>query len=217
MINILIADSFYLSRSGLVSILSNKQEFNIVCQTSNSNRLMADIQSHQPDVVVIDLQLQPDSPFDLIQETCKAGTIKFLTLANDAKDPNIIHFLQAGAQGCIQKDVGEESLLQAIRDIAQNKSPLSPSVACEILAYLRSINGADQTAIVKNSSLSHREEAVLQLISKGMPNKLIGNHLGITERTVEAHVRNILKKLNATNRTQAVFLAVKKGWLPQSK
>jgi DNA-binding NarL/FixJ family response regulator len=216
MINILIADSFYLSRSGLVSILSNIEEFNIVCQTSNSNRLKADIQIHQPDVVVIDAQLQPDSPFDLIQETCKAGPIKFLTLANDAKDPNIIRFLRAGAQGCIQKDVGEESLLQAIRDIAQNKSPLSPSVACDILAYIRSSNGADHTAIAKNSSLSHREEMVLLLISMGLPNKLIGNQLGITERTVEAHVRNILKKLNATNRTQAVFLAVKKGWLPQS-
>jgi two-component system response regulator DevR len=215
MINILIADSFYLSRSGLLSILSNRPGINVVCQTSDSNRLLADIQNHQPDVVVIDVQLQPDCPLDVIHEICNNGRSKFLVLANEAKDPNIIDLLRAGAQGCIQKDVGEVSLLQAIRDVANDRSPLSPSIACELLLYLRNINETNKSVKVNNSSLSHREAMVLLLISKGLPNKTIGNQLNITERTVEAHVRNIMKKLNATNRTQAVFLATKNGWLPQ--
>ncbi len=216
MINILIADSFYLSRSGLLSILSKQRDFKVVCQTSDSIRLLADIQNHLPDVVIIDVQLQPDCPLDIIQEMCSANRCKFLVLANEAKDPNIIHLLRAGAQGCIQKDVGEDSLLQAIRDVANDRSPLSPSIACELLLYLRNVNEANKTVKANNSSLSHREAMVLMQISKGLPNKIIGNQLNITERTVEAHVRNILKKLNATNRTQAVFLATKNGWLPQT-
>jgi two-component system response regulator DevR len=216
MINILIADSFYLSRSGLLSILSKQRDFNVVCQTSDSIRLLADIQNHLPDVVIIDVQLQPDCPFDVIQEMCNAHNCKFLVLANEAKDPNIIHLLQAGAQGCIQKNVGEDSLLQAIRDVANDRSPLSPSIACELLLYLRNVNDSNKAVKRNNSSLSHREAMVLMQISKGLPNKIIGNQLNITERTVEAHVRNILKKLNATNRTQAVFLATKNGWLPQT-
>jgi|WetSurMetagenome_2_1015567.scaffolds.fasta_scaffold15336_3 two-component system, NarL family, response regulator DevR len=216
MINILIADSFYLSRSGLLSILSKQREFNVVCQTSDSHRLLADIQNHQPDVVIIDVQFQPECPLDVVQEICKVGTIKFLVLVNEPKDPNIIHLLRAGAHGCIQKDAGEDSLIQAVRDVASDRSPLSPSIACELLLYLRNLNEMNKSINVNNSSLSHREVIVLLLISKGLPNKIIGNQLKITERTVEAHVRNILKKLNATNRTQAVFLATKNGWLPQT-
>lgn len=215
MINIHIADSFCLSRTGLLSILSNRPGFTVVCQTLDSNQLLMNIYKHETDVVIMDINLQPICPFEVVHEICSNSISKFLILADEASDPKIIHLLRAGAQGCIQKDIGEESLLQAIRDVALNKSPISPDIAREILLILRDTKEPEYLVNIDDSSLSHREAMILLLISKGLPNKIIGSQLKITERTVEAHVRNILKKLNATNRTQAVFLASKNGWLPQ--
>lgn len=214
MITMLIADSFYLSRSGLFSILSSQPDFEIVCQTLDSGRLLSDIQYHRPDVVVMDIQLQPECPYDAIQDCSLNGKSKFLILVNDANDPNIIHLLREGAQGCIQKDLGENYLVQSIRDVAENKSPISPNIASQLLVYLRKVKEQETIEYFKDSSLSHREFMVLRLLSEGLPNKIIGNQLDISERTVEAHVRNILRKLNATSRTHAAFLAAKNGWLP---
>jgi DNA-binding NarL/FixJ family response regulator len=213
MTNILIADSFYLSRSGLSLILSSQPDFRIVGQTIESDRLYIDIQNYEPDVVVMDILLQPKCPIDIIQEICCNSKIKFLILANEAYDPNIIPLLRAGAHGCIQKDIGEDCLIQAIREVARDKSPISPNIACGLLQYLRNNKEPDTLVMVSDTSLSHRELMVLHLLSEGLPNKIIGRQLDIKERTVEAHVRNILKKLKVTNRTQAAFLASKNGWL----
>jgi DNA-binding NarL/FixJ family response regulator len=134
-------------------------------------------------------------------------------LANEANDPQIISLLHAGAQGCVQKDAGEETLLQAIRDVAADKAPISSNVASELLKYLRNQKDPGSAENTDEVMLSHRELMVLRLMAEGLPNKVIGAQLDISERTVEAHVRNILKKLNASNRTQAAFLASKYGWL----
>ena len=213
MIKILIADSFYLSRSGLTAILSNQPDFEVVCQTFDSNRLQMDILGSKPDLVVLDIRLQPDCPTGVVQDLTENGKSKFLVLANEANDPQIISLLHAGAQGCVQKDAGEETLLQAIRDVAADKSPISSNVACELLKYLRNQKDPGNAENADEVMLSHRELMVLRLMAEGLPNKVIGAQLDISERTVEAHVRNILKKLNASNRTQAAFLASKYGWL----
>jgi DNA-binding NarL/FixJ family response regulator len=136
-----------------------------------------------------------------------------LLLTDDTNDPSILELLKAGAQGCIQKSLGEKNMIESIRDISMGNSPISPNIAFQVLNYLR--NGKERV-IPHNSftTLSQRELAVLGLLAEGLPNKMIGNQLNISERTVEAHVRNILKKLNATSRTHAAFLANKSGILP---
>jgi DNA-binding NarL/FixJ family response regulator len=214
MIKILIADSFYLSRSGLFSILSNQPDFKVVCQTLDSTRLMADIQLYQPDVVVLDIHMFSEGSIDSIEDKVTDKS-KFLVLTNELTESSeIIRILRAGATGCIQISMGEEYLVQAIRDVASNRSPISPNIAFQLLEYLRNLKEPKIVEEMDCPSLSRREIVVLHLLYEGLPNKIIGNQLNISERTVEAHVRNILKKLNATSRTHAVFLATKKGWLP---
>ncbi|GAP23062.1 response regulator transcription factor [Leptolinea tardivitalis] len=213
MINILVSDSFYLSRSGLVSILSRQADFNIICLTLDCSQLRGDIQQYHPDVVVLDMQQCLDEMQKVISEHCENHT-KFLLLAKDPLNPtSIIRLLRAGAHGCIQVNMGEDYLVQSIRDVASNKSPLSPTVVAELLAYIRKLDEPVTGLSSETPELSKRENLILNLLYEGLPNKIIGSHLGISERTVEAHVRNILRKLNATSRTQAVFIASKNGWL----
>ncbi len=213
MIKILIADLFDLSRSGLVSLISNQADFEIVCQTIESTLLMSDIHYYQPDVVIIDIQLKPVSWVNTVRLLKHSAKTRFLILANQADDPLIIQLLQAGAQGCIQKNVGEDYLILAIHEVFENKSPISPNIAYHLLQYIQNNGDNRNNESVNKSSLTHREFMVLRLLSEGTPNKMIGNKLDISDRTVEAHVRNILKKLNATSRTHAAYLAIQNGWL----
>lgn len=213
MIKVLIADSYYLSRSGLFSILTKQPDFMVVCQTLDSQKLIQDVKTYQPDVVVMDIRMQSDWDNQSVQELCSKYQTKFLILADDPTDTKIVHLLRSGAQGCIEKADGEECIIQAIRDIHQDKSPISPNVAYYLLSYLRNTKSEEVTDNGCSSVLSHREVSVLRLLSEGLPNKMIGLQLDISERTVEAHVRNILKKLNASSRTHAAFLATKNGWL----
>lgn len=212
MISILIADEFYLSRSGLVSILSNQPDFNILCQTANYDRLEKDIQLHRPDVTVIDIRQHIDGIGNIIENHLN-GT-KYLLLTDITFEPfSIIHLLRVGAHGCIQINMGEEYLIQSIRDVATGKSPLSPAIASQILEHLRKVDMQHVNDFANIKELSQRENLILNLMYEGLPNKIIGTQLGISERTVEAHVRNILKKMNASSRTQAVFIAINSGWL----
>lgn len=213
MIKILIADSYYLSRTRLSTILSKHHEFEIVGQTMESNRLVSDVRYYQPNVVVMDIHIQPTSGVNTLIEMGFFNHCRFLLLASLASDPLILNLLKAGGAGCILKDTNEDDLISAIKEVVDGGSPISPQIACHLLTYLRTIKPDSPEFESGSSSLSHRESMVLRLLSEGLPNKMIGSQLDISERTVEAHVRNILRKLNATSRTHAAFLATKNGWL----
>lgn len=213
MIRILIADSYYLSMSGLVTILSNQSGFEVVCQTQDCESLANDVAAYDPDVIIFDVNMQNTIINESIETCLSKIRAKILILADKPEDQVIIQLLRIGANGCILKNEGETFLIESIRDIMEDKSPISPSVACQILKYMRSSHSNSNFGNGNATLLSHREVTVLRLLAEGNPNKIIGNQLNISERTVEAHVRNILRKLNATSRTQAAFLATKYGWL----
>lgn len=214
MIRVLIADSYYLSRTGLYTILSSHPELEIVCQSSTSNQAILDITANHPDVALLDIHIKPDGALPVIQFV-KNNNLKtlFLLLAGTATDSYIIDLLRAGAAGCILRNETEALMLQSILDVAAEKSPISPEIAREVLIYLRERRNYAVEDPVKTNPLTQREFMVLKLLSEGMQNKFIGIRLNITERTVEAHVRSILKKMNATSRTHAVILASRNGWL----
>src|SRR5512133_3555148 len=139
MINVLIADSFDLSRAGLVSLLSNQPDIKIVCQTDSNDRLLSDIHEYEPDVVVMDLRFDPDVMVNSIS-SCNNTHCRFLPLANESQEPStIIRSLLAGAHGCIQASMGDEFLIQSIRDVESNCSPISPAFATQLLKYIRNI------------------------------------------------------------------------------
>jgi DNA-binding NarL/FixJ family response regulator len=217
MISILIADSSNLSLPALVSILADQPDLNIVCQTNDSDELITNIHNHQPDVVIMDIQLNPAEMVNAIS-TYANTRCRFLIVTDESSEPStIIRLLRAGAHGFIQMCKGKEYLLQSIRDIASNSSPVSPELVSQLMEYVRNTNETQVEESTNHPKLSQREYLVLGLLHQGLSNKIIGNQLKISERTVEAHVRNIFKKLNASSRTQAVFLASKNGWFRNDK
>jgi DNA-binding NarL/FixJ family response regulator len=213
MIRILISDENYISRSGLFTILSSQPDFEVVGINTDTLLLLKDVKHLVPDIVIVDIHARVANAVESIRNCCENSQSRVLLLVDEANDPLIIQYLRAGAQGCILKCLGEKHLIQSIRDISNDYSPISPNVAYQLLQYLRNLKDDTIPTQEASSELSSRELCVLRLLSEGLPNKLIGIQLGISERTVEAHVRNILRKINATSRTHAAYIATQKGWL----
>lgn len=213
MIKILISDENYITRSGLFSILSSQPDFEVIGINTDVLSLQKDVKHMLPDIVIVDIHGRVANGVESIRDCCENTKSRVLLLVDEADDPLIIQYLRAGAQGCILKCLGEKHLIQSIRDISNDFSPISPNVAYQLLQYLRNVKDETMPTSEGSSSLSSRELCVLRLLSEGLPNKLIGIQLGISERTVEAHVRNILRKINATSRTHAAYIATQKGWL----
>jgi DNA-binding NarL/FixJ family response regulator len=215
MIKVLIADPISLTRSGLMSVITHRNDLEVVCQTSDITQTIAGIQSYFPDIAVINSQLPPEGAIKVIKEFQNIkNRCKFLVLTNNCSDPKIIDLLLQGASGCILSDAYEDKLIEAIRDVYANRTPISPEIASSILALFRSQKHNDShTNHLGSNPLSIRENMVLQYLGEGLSNKIIGNQLKISERTVEAHIRKILIKLDASSRTHAVVIATRNGWI----
>jgi two-component system, NarL family, response regulator DegU len=214
MIKVLIADPYCQTRSGPSSIISSHNRMKVVCQTNDINQTIDGIKSFLPDIAVINSQLPPEGAIRVLKEFQKIKTkTKFLVLTNDCSDPIIIELLLHGASGCILRESSENKLIEAIMDILANKTPISPDVASGVLAFLRNQKNSDPSNPQGINSLSMRENMVLRYLGEGLSNKIIGSQLNISERTVEAHIRRILIKLNATSRTHAVIIAIRNGWI----
>jgi DNA-binding NarL/FixJ family response regulator len=127
------------------------------------------------------------------------GPVPVLVLSTYAADDDVYRAIQAGASGYLLKDMPLKTLVEAIRSVAAGHDYFPPGISDRLAERLRQAVPTD------------RELIVLQKIAKGMSNKEIGNELGITEGTVKAHVTNILNKLHAADRTQAVTTAIKRG------
>lgn len=212
-IRVFIAEANFLTRSGLATILARYPDFTVVGLSSQTDLLLGEMEKNPPDVLLLDLDILADGSATLIQQIIRNFVgIKVLLFVSSSQNPLIMMAFHAGAMGCILKDTVEAELISAIRSIAAGKAPISPEVSSELLAFLTKRDRSPEYSRNKNIPLTHREYSVLKLVSEGLPNKMIGERLAISERTVEAHVRNILKKLNASSRTQAAIYATQNGW-----
>jgi DNA-binding NarL/FixJ family response regulator len=212
-IKVYIAESHFLTRSGLNSIIAHQANLEVVGQTGCPADMLQDLEQTQTDILLLDIDLLADGSSALIQQVLKKKSdIRVLLFVSSPLDSRIIISFHAGALGCILKDTTEPDLIKAIHLIYEGKAPISPEVTRELLYFITKKNTTYEYSQNKNIPLSHREYTVLRLVSEGLPNKMIGDRLEISERTVEAHVRNILKKLNASSRTQAAIFATQNGW-----
>lgn len=212
-IRIFVAESHFLSRSGLVSILSRYDSIEIVGLATTREELMTEIILNPPEILLLDSDLVCDGTGQIIRSIHQAITgIKILLLVTSAKNPVIMVAFHAGVLGCILRDSSEAELISSVKYLYDGKAPISPEVTTELLSHLTRREPLPEYSNNKNIPLTHREFAVLQLVTEGLPNKMIADRLEISERTVEAHVRNILKKMNATSRTQAAIFATQNGW-----
>ncbi|MGF1498785.1 MAG: response regulator [Elainellaceae cyanobacterium] len=199
-IRLLIADDHAIAREGIVAIVSQADDMDIVAEADDGAGAIALYQKHQPDVGLIDLRMPNVDGVSTITQILAAfpkACLIILTTYNT--DEDIYRGLQAGAKGYLLKDTTSEELLKAIRTVHQGRKYIPPEVA---LKLAERINSTD---------LTEREMDVLRSLVSGKSNQEIGADLSITGGTVKFHINNILTKLGAGDRTQAVVMALKRG------
>jgi DNA-binding NarL/FixJ family response regulator len=201
-IRILIAEDQRIVREGLIALLEDEPEVEIVGEAADGAQALALYERLRPDVVLMDLQMPQ---LDGAEATCRLRgaypEARILVLTTYATDEFIFTALRAGARGYLLKDASADELLAAIRAVQQGCTWLAPAVA------ERLVSGVSEGT---PESLTPRELEVLRLMGEGRSNNEIAALLTIAPRTAKVHVQNILQKLGATNRTEAVSIAVRR-------
>jgi DNA-binding NarL/FixJ family response regulator len=199
-IRILMVDDHPLLREGVAALIAGRADMKLVAQASDGREAISQFRSHHPDVTLMDLQMPDMNGIDAIiairGEFPDARIVVLTTYSGDALAQRA---LKAGAKAYVLKSHVRKDLLEIIRTVHAGKKSVNPEVAADI-----AIHSADD-------DLTTREIEVLTLIAGGKSNKLIADQLSIAEETAKAHVRSILSKLDAKDRTHAVTLGLKRG------
>lgn len=200
-IRILLVDDHMVMRMGLVTATSDEQDMEVVADVDNGVEAIEAYRTHRPDVVVLDLRMQGMGGIDTIRMLrTEFGAVRVLIYSNYACGEEVYQALKAGASGFVVKEMPLERLLDAIRKVHQGEQYIPPEIAMRMGERLL-------------AQLSPREVEVLSLVAKGRSNKEIAAELRLVEGTVKIHLTNILAKLGASDRTQAVVVAMKRGIL----
>lgn len=202
-IRVLLAEDQRIVREGLIALLEDEGVVSIVGEASNGREAIDMYRSLQPDLVLMDLQMPiVDGPEATRQIKAIDPHARILVLTTYATDEFIFTALRAGAQGYLLKDASGDELLRAIEAVASGQTLLAPSVAARLAQNVA--GGGDEP-------LTPRELEVLKLMGEGRSNSEIAAALAIASRTAKVHVQNILAKLGASNRTEAVSTAVRRN------
>lgn len=199
-IKVLVVDDHPLMRVGIAAIVDARPDMIAVAQAGSGEEAVELFERHLPDVTLMDLRLPGMSGVNTIRTIrSKHALARFVVLTTYEGDEDIHQALAAGAQGYIIKGMPHEALIEALRRVHAGGRFL-PRPVKQALA-----------SRTPNSDLSSRERQVLALLAGGKSNKEIATGLGITEATVKCHVSVILMRLNASDRTQAVVVALQRG------
>jgi two-component system, NarL family, response regulator len=199
-IQVLIADDHAIFRQGLATIISRDSDMKVVAQAENGQQAIDLFREHQPDVTLMDLRMPEVNGVEAIGAIhAEFKSARIIVLTTYDSDEDIYRGLQAGAKGYLLKETEPDELLNAIRTVYQGQQYIPPDVGAKLVQRLR------------NPELSERELAVLRAMAQGMSNADIAAALNISEGTVKSHVNRILNKLDVSDRTQAVIVAVKRG------
>jgi DNA-binding NarL/FixJ family response regulator len=208
-IRILIADDHPVVRDGLAAMLGTQSDFNVVAVATTGREAVQLASDLRPDVVLLDLEMPDlDGVQALTQMRAATPGIRALVFTAFDTDDRILAAVRAGAQGYLLKGAPRDELFRAVRVVSQGGSLLQPVVASKLLQRMAAPEASEREA-----GLTERETQVLGLLVQGRANKEIAAELEISERTVKFHVSSILSKLGASNRTEAVRLAVQRHWV----
>ena len=201
-IKVLIADDHAIVRMGLAALLSAKKDIEVVGQSRNGEAAVRDTVRLAPDVVIMDLMMPKKDGIAATSEIkSRRPETKIIILTTFATSDGITKALEAGATGAILKNAENASLVTMIRKVAAGERVLAPEVE-ELLQ--------EDPPVEK---LTPRQAEVLESLSRGLTNKDIARQLGISDRSVDEHVEALLSKIGASNRTEAVVIALRKHLL----
>jgi DNA-binding NarL/FixJ family response regulator len=199
-IRVLSVDDHPLLRGGIAALIGNQTDMEVVAEACNGREALEQFRKHRPDVTLMDLQMPEMSGIDAISAIRgEFPEARIVILTTHAGDVQVSRALKAGARGYLLKGSLRNELLETIRAVHAGQKRVSSEVAAEIAEHST------------DNALTPREVDVLRLAAKGNANKEIGAQLSLTEETVKSHIRNILAKLEAKDRTHAVAIGVKRG------
>lgn len=200
MIRVLSVDDHPYLREGIAALVRNQSDMELIGEASNGIEAIEQFRTHRPDVTLMDLQMPAMNGIDAMEAIrLEFPEAKFIVLTTYAGDVHAIRALKAGARAYLLKASLRRELLETIRAVHAGRRRVQPEVA------------ADMAEHASDDLLTSREIDILRLVAGGNSNKEIASRLFITEETVKGHVKNIMSKLGANDRTHAVTIALKRG------
>jgi len=216
MIRILLVDDHEMVREGLKAILMEEPDFSIIGSVADAEQALALVEQLHPDVLLLDIRLPGTSGV----EVCRTVTAHFqqtavIILTTFTDEYLVAQCIQAGARGFIVKDIERFELKRAIRAVARGEAAIDTKTAATVFAQLRRapLQVSQESSLPVPEPLTPQQLVILRLVAQGLPSREIATQLYLSENTVKGYVQEILHKLSVKNRTEAVMVAVKQGWL----
>ena len=199
-IRVLAVDDHPMLREGIASLLGSQSDMKLVAEASTGREALEQFRKHRPDLTLMDLQMPDMDGVEAMAAICSEfPQARFIVLTTYRGDVQVLRALKAGARAYLLKSLLRKELLETIRAVHAGRKRIPSEVASELAEH------------AVEDALTSREIDVLRMVAGGNANKLIADRLSITEDTVKGHVKNILSKLGASDRTHAVTIALKRG------
>ena len=212
MIKIIIADDHLIIRQGLRLILETESDFKLVGEASDGAEAVSLCKKLKPDVVLMDLRMPNMDGLTAIEKLRdEQPKIAVIILTTFNEDELMLRGLQAGARGYLLKDTGRSTLFDTIRAASRGETLLKPEIMARVLAQ-KSVS-TSKSKSDSTFNLTEREYEVLESVARGERSKEVASHLGISERTVKAHLASIYNKLGVDSRAAAIAVAAQNGLL----
>ena len=200
MIRVLCVDDHPLLREGIAALIGNQTDMELAGEACNGHEALEQFRQHRPDITLMDLQMPAMGGIDAISAIRgEFPEARIIVLTTHAGDVQVSRALKAGARAYLLKGLLRKELLETIRAVHAGQKRVSPEVAAEIAEH------------ASDDDLTPREVDVLRLVAGGNANKEIAAQLSLSEETVKSHLRSILGKLGANDRTHAVSIGLKRG------
>lgn len=214
-LRILLVDDHALVRRGLKALLENYDDVEIVGEAADGVEALEKAKNLKPDVILMDVHMPRMDGIEAtrnLREQMPETSVVMLTVSDD--DQDLFEALRSGAQGYVLKAVEPEQLISMLRGLRRGETPISPSLTRRIISSYTS-RAVNRTGLVEE--LTPREREILAMVAQGATNKEVARALFISENTVKNHLRNIMGKLHAKNRAQAVVSALELGLIDAEK
>lgn len=229
-IKVLLADDHQLFREGLKRILNMEDDLEVIGECGDGIQVLEFCNHTKPEVVLMDINMPIENGVVATERLRDIfPDVKVIILSIHDDESYVFETLRKGASGYLLKDMEAESLINAIRSVVNGHAYIHPKVTGKLINQLRRMTYLDEIGVVSNAAastetgvkfvagdnnpLTRREAEVLRLMAEGKSNKMIGEYLYISEKTVKNHVSSILQKMEVDDRTQAVINSIKFGWV----
>ena len=219
-ISVFIVDRQTLYREGVRQALSANESMSVVGDSAPSGEALTLVEAFAPNVVLVDVDLPLLRGLDLARQiTTRCPQTAVIALTSSADDDQLFQAIRSGVVAYLSKEISAEELASAIKRIRDGERPINesllgrPRVAEQVLRQFQDLSLLGKAMETLATPLTPRETETLKYVAEGYSNKQIAHSLGISEQTIKNHVTSILDKLDANDRTHAVVLALRQGWI----